>query len=217
MEIVEAIGKEMVPGDPLNPLKPAFKIDDHNEQAIRLLIWWHYSDPAFENESPNFSLNKGILLRGNVGTGKTVLMEIFAFMAGRQFNWPVRYQITDCREVARIFSNEGPKTIERFGAKSFHSESTPHGSRLDYSRPTHKCFDDLGTEDNASKFYGNQANVMAEVLLDRYRMFTRYGMLTLLTTNLAPSEMKDMYGDRVVSRLREMVNDIVIGGKDRRK
>ncbi len=38
-------------------------------------------------------------------------------------------------------------------------------------RLTSNCFDDLGTEKNL-KYYGNECNVMAEILLSRYDIFT---------------------------------------------
>jgi hypothetical protein len=47
---------------------------------------------------------------------------------------------------------------------------------------------------------------MAEILLSRYDLFINHHMLTHLTTNLNSSEIEDIYGLRVRSRLREQFN-----------
>ncbi len=47
---------------------------------------------------------------------------------------------------------------------------------------------------------------MAEILLSRYDLFVRNGILTHITTNLSASELELLYGSRVRSRLREMFN-----------
>ena len=68
-----------------------------------------------------------------------------------------------------------------------------------------KCFDYLGTENNL-KYYGNECNVMAEILLSRYDIFTSKKIQTHITTNLSASEIENVYGNRVRSRMREMFN-----------
>jgi DNA replication protein DnaC len=79
------------------------------------------------------------------------------------------------------------------------------------------CFDDLGAEQSL-KYYGNECNVMGEILLSRYEYFVSHDMLTHITTNLSATEMEDLYGNRVRSRLREMFNLIAFGesAKDKR-
>ena len=64
---------------------------------------------------------------------------------------------------------------------------------------------DLGTENNL-KYFGNECNVMAEILLSRYDIFISKKLLTHITTNLSATEIEQHYGNRVRSRLREMVN-----------
>ncbi|MDW3197063.1 MAG: hypothetical protein R8G66_32090 [Cytophagales bacterium] len=58
---------------------------------------------------------------------------------------------------------------------------------------------------------------MSEILLSRYDLFISQGMLTHLTTNLNSNEIEELYGNRVRSRVREMMN--LVGyenGKDKR-
>jgi DNA replication protein DnaC len=47
---------------------------------------------------------------------------------------------------------------------------------------------------------------MAEILLSRYDLFISKKLLTHITTNLSATEIETHYGNRVRSRLREMVN-----------
>lgn len=77
--------------------------------------------------------------------------------------------------------------------------------KLYQSKPETICFDDLRTENNL-KYFGNECNVMAEILLSRYDIFTTKKIQTHITTNLSASEIEKQYGNRVRSRLREMIN-----------
>ncbi|MEQ8239748.1 MAG: hypothetical protein RIA69_11080 [Cyclobacteriaceae bacterium] len=47
---------------------------------------------------------------------------------------------------------------------------------------------------------------MAEILLSRYDHFVSYKMITHITTNLNSTELENIYGNRVRSRLRETCN-----------
>ena len=105
-----------------------------------------------------------------------------------------RCVLKSCRDVSFEFINEGFKVIQRYGRGSFNNHM-----------PKVYCFDDLGTENNL-KYYGNDCNVMAEILLSRYDMFVSRKMITHLTTNLNSSEIESIYGIRVRSRMREMFN-----------
>ena len=49
-------------------------------------------------------------------------------------------------------------------------------------------------------------NVMGEVLLSRYDLFINHKVKTHITTNLNAQELEDRYGNRVRSRMREMMN-----------
>jgi len=79
------------------------------------------------------------------------------------------------------------------------------------------CFDDLGTESNL-KYYGNECNVMAEILLSRYDVYIAKRIQTHITTNLSASEIESQYGNRVRSRMRELFNLIAYdnNSKDKR-
>jgi DNA replication protein DnaC len=67
------------------------------------------------------------------------------------------------------------------------------------------CFDDFGTEVD-KKHYGNEANVMTEIILARFMSHENLMAKTHFTTNINSDIIEERYGIRVRSRLREMVN-----------
>ena len=128
--------------------------------------------------------NKGILLLGPVGSGKTSLMTLIRDFFPTSFR-PI---LKSTRQVSYEFIKEGYEIIDQYGKsdKVF-------------------CFDDLGVE-SSLKHYGNECNTMGEILLSRYDQFIQFGTITHVTTNLNSVELEKMYGVRVRSRLREMFN-----------
>jgi hypothetical protein len=142
----------------------------------------------------NINLSKGILLSGPVGCGKTTLMSLL----NNFIHQPNRHVMKSSREVSFEFIQDGYEVIHKYSRNSFNRKGENTWPRI-------YCFDDLGTE-NSLKYYGNECNVMAEILLSRYDLFVQKKMLTHITTNLSASEIEDMYGNRVRSRMREMFN-----------
>ena len=141
-------------------------------------------------------LRKGILLTGPIGCGKTCLITIIKYFLSEQD----QHIVKPARDVSFEFQSEGFETINRYSKKSFHSV----GGEM---HPKNYCFDDLGLE-RIVKHYGNECNVMQEVILSRYDLFIRAGMLTHFTTNLSMQQIENRYGEHVLSRLTEMVNFI---------
>ena len=147
-----------------------------------------------EAEKRGLDLRKGILLSGPIGCGKTTLMNLikYFFQPGKQ------YQIRSTRDISFEFEKEGYKIINRYSKNPL---------TLSYTNPVPNifCFDDLGIE-QIQKYFGNECNVMAEILLSRYDLFISKGIPTHLTSNLSASEIEEKYGNRVRSRMREMFN-----------
>ena len=116
-----------------------------------------------------------------------------------------RHIIKSCRDVSFEFIQDGYEVISKYSRQSFR-----------YHHPKTYCFDDLGTE-NSLKYYGNDCNIMAEILLSRYDLFISQKLITHLTTNLNSSEIEQMYGSRVRSRMREMFNLVSFSNKSKDK
>lgn len=178
-----------------------FKIHKSDHQLIYLLLIYAIRDK--ENAiKHNIDLQKGIMLSGPIGCGKTSLMKLLRFFLFQYQS----YTVKSCREISFEFINKGFEVIHKYGSQ------VPNGSK-----PKTICFDDLGTEQNL-KYFGNECNIMAEILLSRYDRFISQGTLTHITTNLSAGEIETYYGNRVRSRMREMFNLISFStySKDKR-
>jgi DNA replication protein DnaC len=193
LSLIETKGKELY--------NPGFKLYPEDYEVIFKLLVYFLKDSAGA-EKYNVSLHKGILLSGPVGCGKTSLMNIL-----KLFQKPgERFAFKSCRDISFEFIQEGYSIIHKYSKQSFKNNI-----------PIIYCLDDLGTENNL-KYYGNECNVMSEILLSRYDLFIYHHMLTHMTTNLNSTEIEDIYGLRVRSRLREQFNLIAFNesAKDKR-
>lgn len=76
--------------------------------------------------------------------------------------------------------------------------------------------DDLGAEPQGAQRFGNPIS-LGDWVTWRYEVFQRYGTLTYFTTNARDGgEIKELYGARVASRIREMTEVIYYNHPDRR-
>lgn len=150
----------------------------------------------------NINLNKGILLSGPIGCGKTSIMNIMKYLTPTEH----KFFVKPCRDISFEFIQDGYQIIHKYSK----------GKLYEYE-PKTICFDDLGTESNL-KYYGNECNVMAEILLSRYDVYIAKRIQTHITTNLSASEIETQYGNRVRSRMRELFNLIAYdnNSKDKR-
>ena len=166
-----------------------FKIYETDYPIIYKLIAYFLKDEptCFQH---GIDLNKGILLSGPVGCGKTSLLNLMKHLTPTEHKFIVK----PCRDISFEFIKEGYEVIQRYSS----------GNKLQNGVKNY-CFDDLGTENNL-KYFGNECNVMGEILLSRYDLFINKKIITHITTNLSAGEIETQYGNRVRSRLRAMLN-----------
>jgi len=172
-----------------------FKIYKEDREILYKLCNYFIKDQA-NCKKLNIDLNKGILLSGPVGCGKTSLMKLLRHLVPHFKS----YEVLPTRNIVFAFNHTGYKTIEAFGNNKLY------------------CFDDLGIEPTG-RFFGKDCNVMGEILLSRHELFLQYKFKTYGTTNLNAQELEERYGNRVRSRLRELFNLVAFdnGSKDKRK
>mgnify|MGYP003632026089 CR=1 FL=1 len=171
-------------------------IDDNNRNIIKLLnIYFSKNDKLMEENFPQYSTRKGILICGKCGTGKTLLLKIYKEIVKNLKSQAFR--IISSNQIVREFDEHGSQSLKKY---------------IDYRF----MFDDFGSE-NIGKHYGKDEEVFKTLLEERYNLFIDKKTPTYLTSNLSLSQIKNRYGDRVASRINEMFNIIVIGGNDRRK
>ena len=178
-----------------------FKIIDDDIPIITTLLVYFLNDEIMA-KTIEIDLNKGILLSGPIGCGKTSLMNLMRHVPEQER----KFILKPTREISFEFIKEGYEVIQRYGS----------GNKLQNGIKNY-CFDDLGTENNL-KYFGNECNVMGEILLSRYDLFINKKIITHITTNLSASEIEAAYGNRVRSRLRQMLNLIAFNPitKDKR-
>jgi DNA replication protein DnaC len=173
-----------------------FTVHAEDRDVLHKLISYAISSEE-QCKEHGLDLQKGILLTGSVGCGKTTLMTLLP-----EFMYPFqKYTVKNTREIAAQYHKEGYEIIHSLGRRK---------------KPI--CLDDLGVEQNI-KHFGNDCNTVGEILLHRYDMHVNYNIITHATTNLNADELEKIYGNRVRSRLREMFNLISFpeSCKDKRK
>lgn len=139
--------------------------------------------------------DKGILLTGPVGCGKTTIMKLIRHIVPH-----IRpYEIIPARNVTFGFNHLGYQVIDDYGNGDLY------------------CFDDIGVEP-IGRHFGKDCNVIGEILLSRHEIYLKNGIKTHATTNLNADELEERYGKRVRSRMREMFNLIAFreDAKDKR-
>ena len=170
-----------------------FQICPQDYEIIYQVVSWIVNDESACMKY-NISHRKGILLSGPVGCGKTSLMKLFASLTPKSRSFIIK----PARNISLEFTKQGYDVIHRY-SRSLRS-------------PNAICFDDIGIEPPV-KYFGDQINVVGEILLSRYDLFVSRGIQTHATTNLTADELESRYGSRVRSRLREMFNLIAFSSE----
>lgn len=169
-----------------------FIIDPNNEPTIEQLFYYATRNPLF-----NGDLNKGIMLQGKFGCGKTILLETYSLIhnhiAGKcGLNFPL---------LTFIKSMELQERIIRESTKPF------------LLRPM--IIDEFGREPKTVQYFGNILRPVSELLSERSDM----GAITHGTTNFTLKTLSsdEFYGGMIGDRLRMMFNFITLKGDSRRK
>ncbi|HTJ53754.1 MAG TPA: hypothetical protein VL443_30070 [Cyclobacteriaceae bacterium] len=176
-----------------------YQVTEENSHVVKQLCLYFANDSRFEG-----NLNKGILLMGKPGTGKTHLMNFFSS------NPRMSYNIPTCKHIAEQYrtgwKNNDMDTIEYYSSP----QKAYHNNRYNQSE-FGICFGDLGAETEANN-YGNKKNVIEEIVFTRYEKGLKF-ISNHFTTNLDGEDIGKIYGDRMKDRLREMCNVLLLNCK----
>lgn len=130
------------------------------------------------------------LLKSLIGCEKPPIMHLIRPFAYRSS----AYKIKTCREICFDFAKTGYEAINKYTLKENYQ-----------SLLSGYCSNDLGAEQQI-KHFGNDCNVMAEILITRYKQFVENNSLMHLTSNLSASEIEMLYENRLRSRMRNIFN-----------
>jgi len=166
----------------------AFYFTADNDLLVKAVCFFLSSDPRFETEL-GFSFNKGLFICGGTGLGKTETLRAVA----KNPVFPIAiHSMIDIQEAVKK-----------------HGECMLRTDRM-------VMLDDVGTEQRAIKHYGTEINWFEDFIESYYHHHSVFTGL-IITTNLNGDDITTQYGTRVRSRIREMMNVIVVTGQDLRK
>lgn len=152
-------------------------------------------------ESTPFPIPKcGLIFMGKPGTGKTMLSELISKILER-------FPVYSASQIGREYEKAGLENVEQLFP------------RLKFG----DCMiDDLHIDDNR-KHFGN-ANIMDDILFDRYRLWKQYGQITIISTNIVEysspethTGFLELYGNAITERVFEMCYPVFFRGMSKRK
>lgn len=186
-----------------------FIIDENNRDVLRFLLLYFNDCPLAEEVFPGrgYKLHKHIMLQGAVGTGKTLLMEIFSeyLRYTENPNFFHNLSVTQMINYYTLHNN-----LDRY---TFNEEE----NRGFQCRPVNICLNDIGVQ--TTTFYGMDTSVLTnEFLHARNEIWSQFHLKAHVTTNLTNEQLKERYKDgfgRLIDRFKTY-NVIPLSGTSRR-
>jgi len=179
-----------------------YKITGENQKVIYTVLRYFLIDDNFNEYKlikTKPSLDKGLLIYGSYGVGKSLLFDI----------------ISKCGKELMTKANCNKLWYNSISAGTF-IEDYMKNTRIKESNFDLKNYytgklyiDDLGFENKTF----NKTELFAEILFER----NRRNVKTHVTTNLNPAELVDRYGTRIGDRLPQMFNIISWNGESFRE
>lgn len=162
------------------------EFDEHNKWLVKKMFKYAISDSK-----------KGVLLLGDIGTGKSTLIRALNEFYKRTNQISKRFIETSAIKITSKYTEVGDDVFELLG------------NAYNYNY----YIDDLGLESDAS-YFGNKLDVLKNAILIRYDI--REKAKTFITTNLSINEIEQRYGKQVIDRLKEMCFFVKLEGTSRR-
>lgn len=171
-----------------------FKIQDdkHRAKIVNLCCY-------FANDSRSaYDLNKGLLLMGSVGNGKTTIFKLFSANQNHSF------RVVSMLDISFDYKTSGEPGVKPYGVNYTIAPNTYGKVSSGY------CFDDVGTEEVPCRHFGESKNIFSEVIQIRYnnKHLVPFNS-THVTTNKNEKDLRELYGERTYDRLKEMFNVVV--------
>lgn len=187
-----------------------FQVDDYNRKILQFLTYYFNGCQLAEKVFPNehYKINKNLLLIGEPGTGKTMLMQIFSdyLKATKNDNYFRNISVTQMMNYYKIHNH-----IDKY---TFNELEDPKASE---GTPYNVCLNDLGLLTENQKSFGTTlTQVTDEFLFARYEIFQQYGKRYHITSNLSVKDLKTRFEGRLIDRFKSF-NVLELHGESRRK
>lgn len=163
-------------------------VNNSNRHLITAICFFLSNDVRFETEL-GYSFNKGLLIRGISGLGKTYL---FNCVKDNQLSPITIYSMIKLTETVK---DEGYLEL-------------PPNNGITY-------LDDVGTEEPIVQHYGTKITFFKN-FIEKYYLNNSIFNRLIISTNNNFSEIESKYGFRVRSRIKDMFNIIDVTGNDMR-
>ena len=174
------------------------------QHKVVMNLLFNYFTGSEKCENLNLNLNKGILLVGNPGSGKTLIMNLFKFYTYQLgFN---SFQMHQAQSIITQCNITGVQHLDNYG--------------LTVHNPITCYIDDIANTNESINNFGTKINVIEHLLDLRHLVLMNRRKLTHVSTNIYPAAMEasKIYDSRIISRFAEMFNVIeLVTDKDFRK
>lgn len=187
-----------------------FNLEDDSNQYLELLLnYFCRNDEFFKSplliknlNKPDF--NKGLLILGNTGVGKSKVLKTFEQMFKNEFIFNPNYHFTmfNATELKTTFDSVESNFLKNDFLKKH--------------KTAFKCYDDVKSETVKSNYFKRE--IMKDILHLRYDS----GAKTIITCNYDDNHPNDLqkaleefgtiYDGRIFDRLFEMFNILTVGG-----
>lgn len=162
-------------------------LHEDNTPLIRAICFYFSKDERFETEL-KFDLNKGLLIRGVSGLGKTFLFKCI--------------EQNEIRPIDIVSMIDILEQVKEEGSYDLQYQNTLY-------------LDDVGTEEPVVNHYGTKINWFKN-FIEMYYLKNKPFNRLVISTNNSFDEIESKYGFRVRSRIKDMFNIIDVKGKDMR-
>lgn len=132
----------------------------------------------------------GLLLYGNVGSGKTTIMDAIS-------------NLFSCKNIQHKGVNIGFKRLE--SVELYQMYKYRYNEFEEVKKSPLLAIDDFGIEPVYINVFGTDISPISELLYHRYQN----RLTTIITTNLAVDEIRKRYGDRIADRFNEMMHPVL--------
>ena len=163
-----------------------FVVDDENREVLRLLLYYFNNCQRFETMMPNkkYKIYKHIMLCGPVGSGKTLIMQIFADYLALTNN-PNRYynlSVTQMINYYKLHNHLDKYTYNEVTTNAFDGE------------PYNICLNDVGMQTHLH-FGTDTKTIVTDFFHARNEIWCQQGKFAHITTNLTASDIKKYFDD----------------------
>lgn len=153
--------------------------DSENEKFLENIVNYFFIGET------TLDRNKGLMIRGSFGVGKTIILKIIQKMLQHD----KKFAYNPANDVVAKYNIGGDEAIAV------------------YKQKKERLFDDFGAEE-IGKHFGNNVEVFQKIIYSRYDLLKYQHIRTHLTTNLSNEQIAEKYGERAYDRLKDMFNVI---------